>query len=367
MATIKEQIELLEEEIHGTKYNKATQHHIGKLKAKVARLKEKLEAAGGRGGGGEGYMVRKTGNASVALVGFPSVGKSTLLNKITDAESEVGEYNFTTLDVIPGMMAYKGADIQVLDLPGIIKGAAKGKGKGKRVIAAARASDLIVLFIDVFYNKLEVLLHELFQSKIRVNEEPADINITMEEFGGINVAFTCEQEFMDEELVVDMIRSYGWVNASVVVRSVIKPYQLIDALTSGVVYLPSFLVINKADMAEKEKLERLKTKYKNFHPITTSLVHNQGLDILKERIHKKLRLIRIYMKPQGRKADMDEPLVIRMGSDVEAVCNTIHRDFVERFRYARVWGKSAKFPGQKVGLDHILKDGDVLSIIILKI
>jgi len=46
------------------------------------------------------------------------------------------------------------------------------------------------------------------------------------------------------------------------------------------------------------------------------------------------------------------------------VCNSLHRDFVERFRYARVWGKSAKFDGQQVGLNHVLEDGDVLSIVV---
>jgi len=146
MATIEDQITSLEEEIFKTQKNKATEHHIGKLKAKIAKLKAQVELNKMRGGGGgKRYFVKKSGDATVALVGFPSVGKSSLLNILTDARSEVAAYQFTTLEVIPGIMEYRGAKIQILDMPGIIKGASKGKGRGREVITAARAADIIVL------------------------------------------------------------------------------------------------------------------------------------------------------------------------------------------------------------------------------
>ena len=119
MATIEEQIKELEEQISKTKYNKATEGHIGKLKAKIARLNEEEEKRrASKGGNTKGFYVKKAGNATVALVGFPSVGKSTLLNQLTGAKSEVGAYHFTTLDVVPGVMVYNHAKIQILDMPG---------------------------------------------------------------------------------------------------------------------------------------------------------------------------------------------------------------------------------------------------------
>lgn len=69
----------------------------------------------------------KSGDARVALIGFPSVGKSTLLSTLTHTESEAASYEFTTLTCIPGVIEYKGANIQLLDLPGIIEGAAQVK------------------------------------------------------------------------------------------------------------------------------------------------------------------------------------------------------------------------------------------------
>jgi ribosome-interacting GTPase 1 len=109
--------------------------------SKLARLRAQLlEPPPGAGGssGGAGFDVSKSGDARIALVGFPSVGKSTFLSKVTKTKSEVASYSFTTLTAIPGVLEYGGAEIQVLDLPGIIEGAAEGKGRGRQVISAAK-------------------------------------------------------------------------------------------------------------------------------------------------------------------------------------------------------------------------------------
>jgi GTPase involved in cell partitioning and DNA repair len=71
------------------------------------------------------------------VAGFPSVGKSTLLSNLSGVYSEVAAYEFTTLTTVPGVIRYKGAKIQLLDLPGIIEGAKDGKGRGRQVIAGA--------------------------------------------------------------------------------------------------------------------------------------------------------------------------------------------------------------------------------------
>lgn len=152
MSTTVEKIKAVEDEMARTQKNKATSFHLGQLKAKLAKLRRELltSAASGSGGGaGVGFDVARTGVASVGFVGFPSVGKSTLLSKLTGTESEVAEYEFTTLVTVPGVIRYKGAKIQMLDLPGIIDGAKDGRGRGKQVIAVARTCNLLFIILDV--------------------------------------------------------------------------------------------------------------------------------------------------------------------------------------------------------------------------
>src|SRR5574341_633815 len=116
---VQEKIAGIEQQISKTQVNKATEHHLGMLKAKLAKLREAAESGGGRGGGGGGagaFEVKKSGKPTVVFIGLPSVGKSTLLNALTGASSKTAAYALTTLTVVPGMMDYKGAKIELLDL-----------------------------------------------------------------------------------------------------------------------------------------------------------------------------------------------------------------------------------------------------------
>ena len=96
--------------------------------------------------------------------------------------------------------------------------------------------------------------------------------------------------------------------------------------------------IYPSDKRIEEHLNNLKKKLPNalFVSADDGIMMNE----LKERIFVDLDLIRLYLKPQGKKADMDEPLIIRKGSTIEDVARKLHRDFVKNFKYAKVWGES---------------------------
>ncbi len=350
--SIEEEIKRLEEEIKNTPYNKATEHHIGKLKAKLARLRE--EAKKSKSGGGHGFFVRKTGDASVALIGPPSVGKSTLLNILTNARSRVGDYGFTTTEIIPGMMEYGGCKIQLLDLPGIIYGASSGKGRGREVIAMARVVDLIIIMVDVFtLDEVEYIKEELKNAGIRINKRKPEVIIKKKDRGGINIEFS-KKCSLSEETARAILMEY-MSNADVVIRDDLTAEELIDAVLGNRAYLPGILVVNKVDLKDV-KVEA------DMDVVYISAKRGEGIEELKQKIFEKLELVRIYLKPEGKKVEK-RPMVLRKGATIKDVCLRLHRDFVRDFRYAVVSGPSASFPGQRVGLTHEVKDGDVVTIV----
>ena len=356
---LKEKIKELENEISNTKYNKRTQHAIGLKKAQLANLKKKLsENVQKASKAGDGYAVRKSGDATVVLLGFPSAGKSTLLNQMTDANSEVGEYAFTTLKVIPGVLEYKSAKIQILDVPGIVEGAADGIGRGKEVLQVLRAADLIVMLVDATKpEQKDKLEREVYKSNIRINRKNPDVIIKKTSKNGIRIGRTVLTPDLDDDTIQGMLKQFRILNAEVLIREEITADQLIDVVEGNKVYLPSILTVNKVDLIGK------RTKF-GFQP-DLSIIANSGhnIDKLKEMIYEQLNLIKIYLKEINEKADMDEPMIMKQGDTLKDLCARIHKDFIHKFRFARIWGSSVKFPGQKIlKLGHQIRDEDVIEI-----
>jgi len=369
MATIEEQIKALEEEISKTKYNKATQGHIGKLKAKIAALRErraKAQAHAKSSGGGPGFEIKKSGDASVALVGFPSVGKSSLISQLTDVESDTGNFEFTTLTCIPGVLHHRGATIQILDLPGLIKGASEGKGRGREILNVIRSCDMVLYVVDPFQEShFDILDFELWKAGMRLNQPKPQVFIDRTERGGVVVRSTLEQTNLTDEEIQAIIRSFGIVSANVTLRTDVTDDNIVDTLAGNRIYSDAVIVLNKIDLATKKDLKKANNMLPKDWPILpVSAKTGEGIEEMKDFIFNNLHFMSIYLKPQGQEADLIEPLIIKDTSTVRNVCQKLHRDFVRKFRYARVKGPSAKFDWQRVGLDHRLKDGDLLSIIV---
>ncbi len=318
------------------------------------------------GGGGEGYQVKKSGDATAVLVGFPSTGKSTLLNKLTGTDSAVAAYAFTTLTVVPGALEHKGAKIQILDIPGLIAGAAMGKGRGKEVIAVVRGADIIIILVDVFNERhFDVLIKELHDAGIRINVPKPDITIKKSSHGGVrlNAVGTLD---LDIGEVRAILAESKMMNADILIRGNATQDDLIDAIQGNRVYVPAFIAVNKVDLVDKERYLEIEHDIAgrfDSPPIMISAAAGYHTEELKDAIYDSLGFMRVYLKPVGEEADLDEPLIVRRKSTVEDVCTKLHRDFVQKFRYARIWGKSVKHPGQRVGLTHKLIDGDLLTII----
>ena len=136
---------------------------------------------------------------------------------------------------------------------------------------------------------------------------------------------------------------------------------MIDAIEGNREYIPAIVVITKIDMSDSKMIKEVMLKTKA--DIAISGEKGTNTSKLKELIFRKLDLIRLYMKEPNKKADMDVPLIIFNGATIKDVCNKLHKDFVDKFKFARVWGKSVKYGGQKiVKLTHKLADNDVLEL-----
>ena len=156
----------------------------------------------------------------MALIGFPSVGKSTLLNTVTKTQSECASYEFTTLTCIPGVIEYKGANIQLLDLPGIIEGASQGKGRGRQVIAVARTADLIIVMLDATKSEVqrELLEKELESVGIRLNKKKPNIYFKEKKTGGVSFKSICQMTKNDEKFVQLIKHEYKILKSEILLR-----------------------------------------------------------------------------------------------------------------------------------------------------
>jgi ribosome-interacting GTPase 1 len=361
---IPEQIKKIEDDLHRTQVNKKTEHHIGLLKAKLAKLRLELEERQSRHvGSAIGFDIKRAGDATVVLMGFPSVGKSTILNRLTNARSKVGAYQFTTLNVVPGILNYNGARIQILDIPGIIDGASSGRGLGKRVLSIARHADLILFVVDVFQpDAREILRNELYAIGIRVDEKPPNVLVEETGSGGIQVSTPIKLTNINEQIVKDILRIYEMNNARVIIREDITDEQFVDAIQRNRVYVRSLTIMNKIDLVNTGFINEISRKL-NYNFIPVSAESGINLTVLKEEIYKRLDFIRIYMRKRNGETDLEEPLIVKNGSTVLDICNMLHRKMRDEFRYAQVWGRSVKFEGQRVGISHRLMDKDIITLI----
>lgn len=360
MQIITQRISEIEEEIRKTPYHKGTEHHIGKLKARIAKLKgEAIEKSLKKGGGGGGgYAVAKTGDASIVFVGPPSVGKSTLLNRLTNAQSKIGAYDFTTQEVIPGMMDFNGAKIQLFDVPGIVEGAAKGKGHGKQVLSVARIANLIIIMVDgKTIRMIEKIKAELSENGIRLDEDPPKVTIIKRLSGGIKVNSTVNLSLF-HDTVKSLASEFRLPNAEITIKENISLDRLIDAFMNNRVYLPYLVVVNKCDLGFPKDWQKLLST--EMEPILISAENSENLEEVKEKVWEKLNFIRVYLK-NGEVTDYKSPFILKEGKSLKDLLDNISICNKDTFTSAKVYGPGAKYPGQEVSFTFIPFDETIVE------
>lgn len=350
------QIEAIEKEIRETPYHKGTEHHIGKLRARLARLKDRViesEFKSKGGGGGGGYAVKKQGDATVILVGPPSVGKSTLVNKLTNANSKIAPYAFTTVSVIPGMMVYKNARIQILDVPGLIEGAEEGKGRGREVLSVARASDLLIIITEI--GKLDAfdrISKALERNGIRINKTKPDVVVDKKLSGGIILHSNIKQE-IGKDTIKEIAQEFSIKNGEINLKEKVSIERLIDAFSPSRAYIPGMFVANKIDLLEKKN----EIEFDSQKVVLISAEKSINLDFLREEIWKRLKLVRIYLVKPDEEPNFEDPIIMKSGETLEDVIVKLGTRISENTTRAKIWGTGSKFQAQEVSLSMQVQEG----------
>lgn len=335
--------------------------NLSKLKKEVEKEKELKKG----GTGGASFFVRKEGAAQVALAGLPNSGKSTILNKLTGKDVGIGHYAFTTVKPTPAMLQYKGIQIQLVDMPGLIEGVSLGKGMGGPLISAIRAVDAIAILVDLSIDPvkdLELILKELEVKGLRINKKVPNIEIQKIPTGGIEIIgenFLVECNSQDVKKILQEERVH---NAIITIKEPVTLTDIFEVLDSSLEYKKAIIIGTKGDLpGSKEGLVKLLNHVKNFKIIPVSAINNVNLDILPSEIFSILGIIRVYTRSPGRKID-NEAMPMKIDSTALDAAKKVHKNLYKNFKFARVWGDSAKFDGQKVGPDHVLRDGDIIEI-----
>lgn len=363
-ASGEKKIEELKEQYSKTKYNKATNKYLGMLRAKIAKIKREIESTSRKSG--TGYSVRKSGNATVVFAGFPNAGKSSLLKALTGVDSKVADYAFTTLDVVPGMLEYNGAKIQMLDLPGLIQGAHVGRGGSMKIISVIRIADLILFVIDVnFHINLYQLIDELNMLNIRVNKKAPNIRFERGKVGGVHIESN-GHSIPSREIILNILNEFKVFNGELVFYEDTSEDMFIDFIAGNCVYIRGVVALNKIDTVSESRVDEVrkeieaKTRMKTI-PISAKMLSN--IPDLKKDVFNSLDLIRVYLKPKDGEPDFEKPLVLDRDSNIVDVIKKINTKLVKSARFAFVTGPSSKFANQRVGVGHVVKDGDVVTIV----
>jgi ribosome-interacting GTPase 1 len=303
-----EGIAALEEMLAIMPKHKGTDKLKADLRRRISKLKSKQQQKKKLGRRDRSYTIEREGVGQVVLLGTPNVGKSALVAALTNADPPVADFPHSTWKPTPGMMYFENVQIQLIDMPPVSK-----EHTEPWLLDIARRADIILVVVDVQTDPMQQL------------EE--------------TVSFLKDNRIAP----LGMADLHGVTDRSTFV---------------------SFLVVaNKSDdQSTEENFEIFKSLVEDdWSLIPVSAKNGRNFDLLRQTLFTNLEIIRVYTKVPGKEPERKAPFVLKKGSRLEDLASKIHKDFLEKLKYAKVWGKDV-YDGQMVQRDHVLQDGDVVEL-----
>jgi ribosome-interacting GTPase 1 len=303
-----EKIACLEEMLSTIPKHKGTDHLRADYRRQLSRLKSESQSRKRASAQQSAFRVEREGAGQAVLVGPTNVGKSALLAALTNASPQVDPAPYTTWRPAPGMMLVEDVQVQLVDTPPLDREYVE-----PALIDLIRRTDLVLPVVDL-------------------------------------------QTFPQQQLLETM----AILSENRIVPAFLPMRQ---PATSPTTVLPFLVIANKCDDESLDEICEifLELLQEDWPMLAVSALTGRGLDRLKQAVFEQLELVRVYAKPPGKDPDYERPFVLKKGATVEQLAGRVHKDFLEKLKYARVWG-SAEFDGQMVQRDYVLQDGDVVEL-----
>jgi ribosome-interacting GTPase 1 len=306
--TPREKVEALEEMLTIMPKHKGTDKLRADLRRKISKFKTQSQQKKGVSRRESAYSVDKEGAAQVVVIGPANVGKSSLIATLTNATPEVADFPHSTWKPTPGMVPYENIQFQLVDTPPISRDYID-----PWMADLIRRADILVILLDLHGDALEQLENTFsLLRELRV--------------------------FAKGEPIPEDLKKPPFVKKMLV-------------------------LVNKMDEEKDEEdyevfLELSETKLPSLGISTRT---KRNLMAFVEMIYDISCIIRVYTKAPGKDPDLNAPFVLPRESTLEELASKIHKDFREKLKFARIWGKTV-FDGQMVQRDYVLQDGDVVEM-----
>ncbi|ARM75135.1 TGS domain-containing protein [Acidianus manzaensis] len=332
--TPEEKIKAIQDFLSYVPKHKGTENLVYWAKRRLAELREESEKQRKKSkGGGYSFFIEKEGAGQVLVLGREEL-KNEIVRKLTNIKQDPRDFP------VPAMTFYEDVGIQLVNPPPIILDSRLIVSK---IIGLIRNADSLLIVVN---DKNEFMKFKDFLESNNIILGKPKGKVVLEklrsEKEGIRIVMMGKLVNTNENEVRKYLMDFGIKSAIVKIFGEATLDDVEKSLFEAITYKPTVVVSN--------------TKF--VYP---------GVDVISpyENIQKylfeSLDVIRVYTKEPGENPTKD-PLTLKRGSTILDLARKLHTSLSENFRYARIWGKSAKFPGQKVGEDHLLEDKDIVEI-----
>ncbi|MEM0457903.1 MAG: TGS domain-containing protein [Sulfolobales archaeon] len=365
--TPEEKLQALQEFLSAVPKHKGTENLVRWIRRRMAELREEIEERkrSSSRGGGRSFFIAREGDVQIVMLGLMKSGKSSILKTLTNARVIVSDTPSLTTAPIPGMFVYKDIYFQLIEAPSLSE---DPEARINRMsISLARNADCLLLVIDLSrdpvyqYSYVRKLLED---EGIKITKPRGRIEI-IRSSGSTGVSIINFGRLLDASIddIRKLLESYKIQGVEVRIYGEISLEDIESYLIGVSHYKPTIIIASKKDLDPKGfNCEMLRKEVEKEIPILCTETSDQNnLIRIGDLIIETMDLIRVYTKPPHGEISK-RPLVLRRGATVLDVARAVHEDLYKGFLYARVWGPSVRYPGVRVGRDHVVKDGDIIEI-----